>query len=38
MKMEAAITSPVSGTVQRVALDGPRSVEGGDLVVVVAPA
>jgi pyruvate carboxylase len=37
MKMEAAITSPVSGTVQRVALDGPRSIEGGDLVLVVAP-
>jgi pyruvate carboxylase len=35
MKMEAAITTPVAGTVDRVALDGPRSVEGGDLVVVV---
>jgi pyruvate carboxylase len=37
MKMEAAITSPVAGIVQRVALDGPRTVEGGDLVVVVVP-
>jgi pyruvate carboxylase len=36
MKMEASITTPVSGTIKRVALDGPRSVEGGDLVVVVA--
>jgi pyruvate carboxylase len=35
MKMEASITSPVAGTVERVALDGPRTVEGGDLVVVV---
>ena len=35
MKMEASITSPVTGSVERVALDGPRSVEGGDLVVVV---
>jgi pyruvate carboxylase len=38
MKMEASITSPISGTIERVTLDGPRSVEGGDLVVVVAPA
>ncbi len=37
MKMEASITSPIAGTVERVALDGPRTVEGGDLVVVVAP-
>jgi pyruvate carboxylase len=35
MKMEASITTPVAGTVQRVALDGPRTVEGGDLIVVV---
>jgi pyruvate carboxylase len=35
MKMEASITTPVAGTVQRVALDGPRSVEGGDLIAVV---
>ena len=36
MKMEAAITSPVSGTVQRLAIDGTQSVEGGDLVLVVS--
>ncbi|HEY7042956.1 MAG TPA: pyruvate carboxylase [Nocardioidaceae bacterium] len=38
MKMEAAITSPISGTVERVTLDGPRTVEGGDLVVVISPS
>ncbi|MGH3504092.1 MAG: biotin/lipoyl-containing protein, partial [Nocardioidaceae bacterium] len=37
MKMEASITSPVAGTVERVALDGPRTVAGGDLVLVVTP-
>ncbi|KAB2807936.1 pyruvate carboxylase [Pimelobacter simplex] len=35
MKMEAAITAPVDGTVQRIALAGPQAVEGGDLVVVI---
>ncbi|WP_193612093.1 pyruvate carboxylase [Nocardioides lijunqiniae] len=34
MKMEASITAPVDGTVQRVALSGTQSVEGGDLVMV----
>ncbi|MGZ4472482.1 MAG: pyruvate carboxylase [Nocardioidaceae bacterium] len=34
MKMEASITAPVSGTVDRLALDGTRQVEGGDLVLV----
>jgi len=34
MKMEAAITAPVDGVVQRVAVSGTRSVEGGDLVLV----
>jgi pyruvate carboxylase len=34
MKMEASITAPIAGTVQRLALDGPRQVEGGDLVMV----
>ncbi|HET6627429.1 MAG TPA: pyruvate carboxylase [Nocardioidaceae bacterium] len=34
MKMEASITAPVSGTVERLALDGTRQVEGGDLVLV----
>jgi pyruvate carboxylase len=35
MKMEAAITSPVAGTVQRVAIGGQQQVEGGDLLLVV---
>lgn len=38
MKMEAAITAPVSGTVERVAVSRPQSVEGGDLVLEIAPA
>ncbi len=38
MKMEASITSPIAGTVQRLALNGSVQVEGGDLVLVVAPA
>ncbi|MBP6684295.1 MAG: pyruvate carboxylase [Leucobacter sp.] len=35
MKMEAAITSPVAGVVKRLAFDGTRGVEAGDLVVVI---
>ncbi|TYL51714.1 pyruvate carboxylase [Nocardioides sp. BGMRC 2183] len=35
MKMEAAITAPVDGTLQRVCFPGPRPVEAGDLVLVV---
>ncbi|MBM9458672.1 pyruvate carboxylase [Nocardioides sp. zg-536] len=35
MKMEAAITAPVSGVVRRVAIGGPQAVEGGDLVLVI---
>ena len=35
MKMEAAITSPVDGTVSRLAMGQPTAVEGGDLLVVV---
>jgi len=35
MKMEASITSPVAGTVQRLVITGPRAAEGGDLVCVV---
>jgi pyruvate carboxylase len=38
MKMEAAITAPVSGTVQRLALGSVTQVEGGDLVLVIDPA
>ena len=34
MKMEASITAPVDGTVERLAIKGPQSVEGGDLVLV----
>lgn len=38
MKMEAAITAPIAGTVERVAFTGTSPVEGGDLVVVLTPA
>ncbi len=34
MKMEASITAPVDGTVERVALSGTQAVDGGDLVLV----
>lgn len=36
MKMEAAITTPVAGTVQRVAIGGVQQLEGGDLVLVIS--
>ncbi|GAB2754769.1 pyruvate carboxylase [Nocardioides salsibiostraticola] len=35
MKMEASITAAVAGTVQRLALTGTQTVDGGDLVLVV---
>jgi pyruvate carboxylase len=35
MKMEAAVTTPAGGTVQRVAVPGTAQVEAGDLVAVV---
>jgi pyruvate carboxylase len=35
MKMEASITTPVGGSVQRVAIGPVQQVEGGDLVLVV---
>jgi pyruvate carboxylase len=38
MKMEAAITAPVAGTVERVAVAATQQVEGGDLVVVLSPS
>jgi len=38
MKMEAAITAPVGGTVERLALSKVQQVEGGDLVLVIKPA
>jgi pyruvate carboxylase len=34
MKMEAAITAPVAGTVARLAIGAVQQVEGGDLLVV----
>ena len=37
MKMEASITTPVAGTVSRIAVHRTQQVEGGDLVVVVDP-
>jgi pyruvate carboxylase len=37
MKMEAAITAPISGTVERLALGSVQQVEGGDLVLVIRP-
>ncbi len=36
MKMEANITSPVAGTVQRITVEGSVPVQGGDLLLVVA--
>ena len=36
MKMEAAITTPVGGIVERLAVDGTGHLEGGDLVLVVS--
>jgi pyruvate carboxylase len=36
MKMEASITAPASGVVERLALDGTQQVEGGDLVLVLS--
>jgi pyruvate carboxylase len=35
MKMEASITAPKAGKVERVALAGTAQVEGGDLVLVI---
>ena len=36
MKMEAAITTPIGGVVQRLAIGAVQQLEGGDLVLVVA--
>ena len=36
MKMEAAITAPKAGTVERIAVSTTAQVEGGDLLVVVS--
>ena len=35
MKMEAAITAPGAGTVQRLAIGAAQAVEGGDLLLVI---
>lgn len=34
MKMEASITAPIDGIVERLALSGTQPVDGGDLVLV----
>lgn len=36
MKMEAAITAPVSGRVERIVFTGTRGLESGDLIAVVS--
>jgi pyruvate carboxylase len=38
MKMEASITAPVPGVVQRLAIPSVQQVEGGDLLLVIATA
>ncbi len=38
MKMEAAITSPVDGVVERLAIGSPQQVDAGDLLVVIRPS
>ncbi len=38
MKMEAAITAPVDGVVERLAIAATQQVDAGDLLVVVRPA
>ena len=38
MKMEAAITAPVAGVVERIAIATSSPVEAGDLLVVIRPA
>ena len=38
MKMEAAITSPVDGVVERLAIAATQQVDAGDLLVVIRPA
>jgi pyruvate carboxylase len=38
MKMEAGITAPVDGVVERLAIGGTQQVEAGDLLVVIRPA
>jgi pyruvate carboxylase len=37
MKMEAAITAPFAGVVERVVFTDVQQVEGGDLLVIISP-
>jgi len=37
MKMEAAITAPISGRIERIAISPTQQVEAGDLLVVITP-
>jgi len=37
MKMEAAITAPIAGVVERLAIPKTQQVDAGDLLVVVTP-
>jgi pyruvate carboxylase len=37
MKMEAAITAPITGTVERLAIPKTQQVDAGDLLVVITP-
>jgi pyruvate carboxylase len=38
MKMEAAITAPIAGTIERLAIPKTQQVDAGDLLVVIQPA
>jgi pyruvate carboxylase len=38
MKMEAAITAPIAGTIERLAIPKTQQVDAGDLLVVITPA
>jgi pyruvate carboxylase len=37
MKMEAAITAPIAGRIERIAISATQQVEAGDLLVVIVP-
>jgi pyruvate carboxylase len=38
MKMEAAITAPIAGTIERLAIPKTQQVDAGDLLVVIQPS
>ena len=38
MEMEAAITTPIAGTIERLAIPKTQQVDAGDLIVVIQPA